>query len=121
MINKLLAFVLAVVPGLSAEAKYRPGWAKARQIFLRKAMSDPRQPKSIRGYLRNQDRAWKRSGKKGLTRFKNPKGYDIGHNPMYRGSNNPKHLRFETANDNRSRPQRAKARGRRLGRPVNHY
>jgi hypothetical protein len=116
-----LATLLSIGLGLPAEAKYRPGWGKARQVFLRKAMNDPRQPRFIRGGLRNQVIRWRRAGKSGFPRLKNPKGYDIGHNPTHRSSNDPKHLRFETANDNRSRPQRAKARGRKLGRLVRFY
>jgi hypothetical protein len=116
-----LATLLLIGSGLPAEAKYRPGWGKARQVFLRKAMTDPRQPKFIRGYLRGQVNRWQRAGKTGFPRLKNPKGYDIGHNPMKRGSLNPKNLRFETTNDNRSRPQRAKARARKCGRVANCF
>lgn len=109
--------ILALIVGMSlpAEAKYLPGWNKARQIFLRKAITDPRQPKFIRGALKSQVNRWQRSGKTGFPRLKNPKGYDIGHNPMKRGSINPKDLRFEFSTDNRGRPQRVKARGRKQG------
>jgi hypothetical protein len=116
-----LTLMLFLGTSLPAEAKYRPGWTKARQVFLRRAMTDPRQPKFIRGALRNQMNRWQRSGRSGFLRFKNPKGYDIGHNPMKRGSINPKDLRFEITNDNRSRPQRAKARGRRNGFTPKYY
>jgi hypothetical protein len=122
MFNRLhkviLAFVtLLIFSGFSspAEAKYRPGWNTARQVFMRGAMTDPRQPRFIRGILRNQVNRWHRKGKTGFPRLKNPSGYDIGHHPMRRGSINPKDLRFEITNANRGRPQRAKARGRRLG------
>ena len=125
MLTKLTSFTFATLlmigSGLPAEAKYRPGWNKARQVFLRKAINDPRQSRFIRGGLQHQVNRWRRAGKSGFPRLKNPKGYDIGHNPMHRGSNDPKHLRFETANDNRSRPQRAKAWGRKLGRLVNYF
>jgi hypothetical protein len=111
----LLSLLLMIGTGLPAEAKSPRGWGLARQLFLTGVMTDPRQPKFIKGALRNQVNRWQRSGKTGLPRFKNPKGYDIGHHPMKRGSVNPKHLRLEIANDNRSRPQRAKASGRKKG------
>lgn len=117
----IMTLILLLGTSLPATAKYRPGWNKARQIFLREAITDPRQPKFIRGALSNQVKRWQRSGKSGFPRLKNPKGYDIGHNPMKRGSIKTKDLRFEITNDNRSRPQRAKARGRRNGTPVNYF
>jgi hypothetical protein len=101
-----LSILLIAGTGLSAEAKYVRGWGKARQLFLKGVMTDPRQPKSIRGGLRNQVNRWQRSGKTGLPRFKNPKGYDIGHHPMHRGSVDPQHLRLETSHDNRSQQWR---------------
>lgn len=107
--------------GLPAEAKSPRGWGMARQLFMRGVLTDSKQPKFIRGALRNQLNRWQRKGKTGFPRFKNPKGYDIGHHPMKRGSIDPKHLRFETTNANRGRPQRAKAWGRRKGVPVNYY
>jgi hypothetical protein len=111
----LLAAVFLCGSGLPAEAKYLRGWGTARQLFMRGALMNPKQPKFIRGALQNQLNRWRRAGKTGFPRFKNPKGYDIGHHPMKRGSVNPKHLRFETSHDNRSRPQRAMARGRKKG------
>jgi hypothetical protein len=116
-----LATLLLVGSGLPSEAKYRPGWNKVRQSFLRGVMNDPRQPKFIRGGLRGQVIRWQRAGKSGLPRLKNPKGYDIGHNPMKRGSLNIKDLRLELTNDNRSRPQRAKARARKRGGVANFF
>ena len=102
---------LALVTGFSpAEAKQPRSWSWTRQLFLRHAMNDPKQPKFIRGALRQQVIRSQRSGKTGLPRLKNPKGYDIGHNPMKRGSSNIKDLRFETTNDNRSRPGRNKGK-----------
>jgi hypothetical protein len=122
-IKSTAIITLAVLLGTSlpAEAKYRPGGNKARQEFLRRAKTDPLQPRHVRGFLRNQMNRRQRSGKSGFPRFKNPKGYDVGHHPMKRGSINPKDLRFEITNDNRSRPQRAKARGRRNGSAANYY
>lgn len=116
-----LATLLLMGLGLPAEAKYRPGWNKVRQVFLRGAMTDLRQPKFIRGALRGQMNRHNRAGKTGFPRLKNPKGYDIGHNPMKRGSLNPRDLRFELANDNRSRPQRAKSRARKRGGVANFF
>ena len=111
----LLAAAFLCGSGLPAEAKSPRGWGMARQLFMRGALMNPKQPKFIRGGLQNQLNRWRRAGKTGFPRFKNPKGYDIGHHPMKRGSVNPKHLRFEITNDNRSRPQRAMARGRKKG------
>jgi hypothetical protein len=107
--------VLSIASGQPAEAKSPRGWGKARQIFMRGALTNPNQPKFIRGALQSQVNRWQRKGKTGFPRFKNPKGYDIGHHPMHRGSVNINHLRFETSHDNRSRPQRAKAQGRKQG------
>lgn len=101
--------------GLPAEAKSPRGWGMARQRFLEGVLGNPKQPSFIRGGLQNQVNRWRRLGKTGFPRLKNPKGYDIGHHPMKRGSVNPKHLRLEITNDNRSRPQRAKAQGRKKG------
>ncbi len=111
----LLAAAFLCGSGLPAEAKSPRGWETARQAFLKAALLDPNQPKFIRGALQNQLNRWRQGGKTSFPRFKNPKGYDIGHHPMKRGSVNPKHLRFEITNDNRSRPQRAMAQGRKKG------
>ncbi len=111
----LLVLLVLLASGQPAEAKSPRGWGKARQLFMRGALINPKQPKFIRGALQSQLNRWQRKGKTGFPRFKNPKGYDIGHHPMKRGSINPKHLRFEITNDNRSRPQRAMARGRKKG------
>ena len=117
----LLLFAFLCGSGLPAAAKSPRGWGMARQLFMRGALTNPKQPKFIRGALQHQLNRWQRKGKSGFPRFKNPKGYDIGHHPMKRGSVDPKHLRFEITNDNRSRPQRAKARGRKKGVPANYY
>jgi hypothetical protein len=119
-ITALLLLLVLFGSGQPAEASPR-GWGRARQMFMRGALTNPKQPKFIRGALQSQVNRWRRGGKTGFPRFKNPKGYDIGHHPMKRGSVDPKHLRFETTNANRSRPQRAKAWGRRKGVPVNYY
>jgi hypothetical protein len=111
----LLSLSLLLGTNLAAEAKSLPGWGRARQEFMKNALLDPKQPKHFRGALQNQLNLWRQKGKTSFPRFKNPQGYDIGHNPMKRGSVNIKDLRFETRNDNRSRPQRAKARGRKKG------
>jgi hypothetical protein len=113
----LLVLLVLLGSGLPAEAKgkYIPGLAKAKQEFKKRAMSNTHQPKHIRGDLLFQLNRWRQNGKTGFPRFKNPKGYDIGHHPMKRGSINVNDLRFEHSHDNRSRPQRAKARGRRKG------
>jgi hypothetical protein len=111
----LLAAAFLCGSGLPAAAKSPRGWGTARQQFMRGALTDPKQPSFIRGGLQNQVNRWRRLGKTGFPRFKNPKGYDIGHHPMHRGSVNIKNLRFETSHDNRSRPQRTKAQGRKQG------
>jgi hypothetical protein len=113
-ITALLVLLVLLGAGLPAEASPR-GWGRARQLFMRGALINPKQPKFIRGALQNQVNRWRRSGKTGFPRFKNPKGYDIGHHPMHRGSVKIEHLRFETSHDNRSRPQRAKAQGKKKG------
>jgi hypothetical protein len=116
-----LALLLSLGSGLPAVAKYRPGQNKARQQFLRRVMTDPKQPRFVRGALRNQVRSWRSAGKKGSVRLRNPKGYDVGHHPMKRGSVNPDDLRLEVSRDNRSRPQRAKGRARKRGGRANYY
>jgi hypothetical protein len=115
IVPAVLLVAVTVGSGLPAEAKSPRGWGGARQAFLKGALLNPKQPKFIRGALQNQLNRWRQGGKTSFPRFKNPKGYDIGHHPMKRGSIDPKHLRFETSHDNRSRPQRAMARGRKKG------
>lgn len=115
IVPALLLVAVTVGSGLPAEAKSPRGWGGARQAFLKSVLTDFKQPKHIRGTLLFQLNRWRQGGKNSFPRFKNPKGYDIGHHPMKRGSINPKHLRFETSHDNRSRPQRAMARGRKKG------
>ncbi len=114
---KILVVLLLVVMGVAtpADARVFRSWGGARQGFLKGVLTDPKQPRAVRGYLQNQMNRWRRAGKTGLPRFKNPKGYDIGHHPMKRGSFDPKDLRLETSHDNRSRPQRSKAAGRKKG------
>jgi hypothetical protein len=118
-VTKYVAVVvsLLLMMGINGavEAKSLPGWGRARQDFMKKALLDPKQPRHLRGPLQNQLNLWRQKGKTSFPRFKNPQGYDIGHNPMKRGSVNIKDLRFETRHDNRSRPQRAKASGRLKG------
>lgn len=54
----VLVFVFLCGSGLPAAAKSPRGWGMARQLFMRGALTNPKQPKFIRGALQNQLNRW---------------------------------------------------------------
>jgi hypothetical protein len=111
----VLMTIALLAIGTPAEAKSPRGWGWAAQKFKREALTNPKTPKHIRGWLQSQVNRHRRQGKTGFPYLKNPKGYDIGHHPMKRGSLKLKNLRWEITNDNRSRPGRTISRLKKKG------
>lgn len=80
----------------------------------REAIDDPKQPRSVRGWLRNERRQRGNSPYK----WRNPPGMDAGHPndmPWVTHGDQGK-LKFEWAADNRSKGKYAKEQKRRLER-----
>ena len=120
-VTALVLGVLLLGFGLPAEAKSPPGWGWATQKAKRAALSNPQTSKAMRGWFKQQVKQHQRKGKTGFPYLKSPPGMDVGHNPMKRGSIKLKDLRWEYANDNRSRPGRARGRATRKGLPAPKY
>lgn len=119
----LLAIAL-LLAGSPAESKIPKSVSWGKQLFKRATLSNPKASRRIRGYFQQQVNRYRaKTGKTtGFPRYlKNVPGMDVGHHPTKRGSANPLHMRWEYANDNRSRPGRIKASAKRRGKTAGYF
>jgi hypothetical protein len=77
--------------------KHGSQFRKDSAIYKGNAINDPKQPSYIRGWLKQEQNQRGNDPRK----WRNPKGYDVGHNPV--NPKDPTKYRFETTHDNRSR------------------
>ena len=91
-------FLLTGVESALAGKKHRGAAFQTGKAVLKKnSINDSKTPSQIRGWLKNEQST---RGNNART-WRNPKGYDVGHDPQH--SNDMNKLRWENSNMNRSR------------------
>ncbi|MBD2152538.1 hypothetical protein H6F44_20800 [Pseudanabaena sp. FACHB-1277] len=86
-------FLLTGVEAAFAGKKHRSAaFQTGKAVLKRNSINDPKTPRHIRGWLKNEQRTRGDNARK----WRNPKGYDVGHDSQG-------NLRWENSNMNRSR------------------
>jgi hypothetical protein len=91
-------FLLTSVESAFAGKKHRsPAFQTGKAVLKRNTINDPKAPNHVRGWLKNEQRTRGDNARK----WRNPKGYDVGHDPQK--PNDMSKLRWEDSRTNRSR------------------
>jgi len=90
-------FLLTGVEAAFAGKKHGAVFRTGKAVLKRNSINDPKVPSQIRGWFKNEQKT--RGNNSRL--WRNPKGYDVGHDPQ--NPNDMSKLRWENSDMNRSR------------------